>query len=49
MYTVHAYKGMENSHIRIFNDIDQEEEENIYYVALTRGKDHIYLDDPPVE
>jgi ATP-dependent exoDNAse (exonuclease V) beta subunit len=49
MYTVHAYKGMENSHIRIFNDIDHDEEENIYYVALTRGKDHIYLDDPPVE
>ena len=49
MYTVHAYKGMENSHIRIFNDIDHDEEENIYYVALTRGKDHIYLDDPPIE
>ena len=49
MYTIHAYKGMENDQIRIFNDIDQEEEQNIYYVALTRGKQNIYLNDPPEE
>jgi hypothetical protein len=44
MYTIHAYKGMENDQIRIFNDMDHEEELNIYYVALTRGKQNIYLD-----
>ena len=44
MYTIHAYKGMENSNVRIFNDIDHDEEQNIYYVALTRAKDNIYLD-----
>jgi superfamily I DNA/RNA helicase len=47
MYTIHSYKGMENNNIRIFNDIDHEEEENIYYVALTRGIKNIYLDSPP--
>jgi hypothetical protein len=46
-YTVHSYKGKENNNIRIFNDIDHEEEENIYYVALTRGIDNIYIDSPP--
>ena len=43
MYTIHAYKGMENTQIRVFNDIDFEEEQNIYYVALTRGIQNIYL------
>ena len=38
---------MENNNIRVFNDIDHEEEENIYYVALTRGIKNIYLDSPP--
>ena len=47
MYTIHSYKGMENDNIRVFNDIDHEEEENIYYVALTRGIKNIYLDSPP--
>jgi hypothetical protein len=47
MYTIHAYKGMEHNQIRVFNDIDHEEEQNIYYVALTRGKQNIYLNDPP--
>ena len=47
MYTIHSYKGMENNNIRVFNDIDHEEEENIYYVALTRGIKNIYLDSPP--
>jgi len=47
MYTIHSYKGMENNNIRIFNDIDHEEEKNIYYVALTRGINNIYLDFPP--
>lgn len=43
MYTIHAYKGMENDQIRIFNDIDLKEECNIYYVALTRGRKNIYV------
>ena len=29
MYTIHAYKGMENNNIRVFNDIDHDEEQNI--------------------
>lgn len=41
MYTIHAYKGMENDNVRVFNDINHETEENIYYVALTRGKHEI--------
>jgi hypothetical protein len=49
MYTVHAYKGDGKLSYSQFNDIDHDEEENIYYVALSRGKDLIYLDDPPVE
>ncbi|GAG11164.1 unnamed protein product, partial [marine sediment metagenome] len=49
MYTIHAYKGMENNNIRVFNDINHEEEQNIYYVALTRGKQNIYLNDAPEE
>ena len=49
MYTIHAYKGMESNQIRIFNDIDFKEEQNIYYVALTRGIRNIYLNNPPDE
>jgi len=49
MYTIHAYKGMEANQIRIFNDIDHKTEANVYYVALTRGKQNIYLNDPPEE
>lgn len=44
MYTIHSYKGLENDNIRIFNDIDIENEEELFYVALTRGKKNIYLD-----
>ena len=44
MYTIHSYKGMENDTIRIFNDIDIENESNLYYVALTRAKKNIYID-----
>ena len=29
--------------------MDHEEEQNIYYVALTRGKQNIYLNDAPCE
>ena len=44
MYTIHSYKGLEDNIIRIFNDIDIKKEENLYYVALTRGKKRIILD-----
>lgn len=30
--------------IRVFNDIDVNKDENLFYVALTRDKTHIYLD-----
>ena len=44
MYTIHSYKGMENDNIRIANDIDIEKEDNLYYVALTRGMKKIVTD-----
>ena len=43
-YTVHSYKGLEDENIRIAEDIDLTEDENIYYVAITRGKGKIMLD-----
>lgn len=44
MYTIHSYKGLEDDIIRIYNDIDIKKENNLYYVALTRGKKQIILD-----
>jgi superfamily I DNA/RNA helicase len=44
MYTIHSYKGLENNIIRIFNDIDIAKEQNLYYVALTRGMKKIIID-----
>ena len=46
MYTIHSYKGMENSVVRIFNDIDVKNEKNLHYVSLTRGKKYIIVDEP---
>jgi hypothetical protein len=46
-YTVHAYKGLEDDNVRIANDNEekgQEEGDNIYYVALTRGMKNIIED-----
>lgn len=48
MYTIHSYKGLEDNIIRIFNDIDINKEQNLYYVALTRGKQKIILDTKPI-
>jgi len=48
MYTIHSYKGLEDNIIRIFNDIDINKEQNLYYVALTRGKKQIILDTKPI-
>lgn len=47
MYTVHAYKGLEDDSIRIADDIDKTDE-NIYYVALTRGMKYVILDSPHI-
>lgn len=44
-YTTHSYKGMEHDNIRLANDIDLTEDENIYYVAITRGMKKIVIDD----
>lgn len=43
IYTVHSYKGMEYDSIRMASDIVLEEE-NLYYVAITRGLSKIGLD-----
>jgi len=43
MYTVHSYKGMENDNIRMATDITLDEE-NLYYVAITRGMKQIAID-----
>jgi hypothetical protein len=44
MYTVHSYKGMENDNIRMAGDINIKDDENIYYVAITRGMKKIMID-----
>ena len=44
-YTTHSYKGMENDNIRLANDINLSNDENIYYVAITRGMKKIVIDD----
>ena len=37
MYTVHAYKGLENANVRICDDVQMCGDNKLYYVALTRG------------
>jgi len=44
-YTIHSYKGMEHNNIRLANDIDIYEDENLYYVAITRGMQKILIDE----
>jgi hypothetical protein len=44
--TVHAFKGMEDDVVRVFGDIDNEEEPNLYYVALTRARSMLYVNPP---
>jgi hypothetical protein len=44
LYTIHTYKGLENDIVRIYNDIQLPKEENLYYVALTRGRKKIIID-----
>jgi hypothetical protein len=45
LYTTHSYKGMEDDNIRLANDIDISEDENIYYVSITRGMQKILIDE----
>ena len=47
MYTIHGYKGLEDDIIRIASDVElksEEEDINIFYVALTRGMKYIVMD-----
>lgn len=48
MYTIHSYKGLESDTIRVFNDI-KATETNLRYVALTRGKEQIIVDEGEAE
>jgi ATP-dependent exoDNAse (exonuclease V) beta subunit len=43
-YTIHSYKGLEDDNIRIADDIDKDNDKNLYYVALTRGMKNIIED-----
>jgi len=42
--TIHSFKGMEDDIIRVYGDIDKENESNLYYVALTRARKFLYVD-----
>ena len=49
MYTIHSYKGLECNNVRIHEDVflfnkNPIEQENLYYVALTRGMERIIVD-----
>lgn len=44
LYTIHSFKGMEDDVVRVSNDVSPQHEPNLYYVALTRGKKHVYID-----
>lgn len=41
MYTIHSFKGLEDNIVKVHSDCS-EKDINLYYVALTRGKDTIY-------
>ena len=43
-HTIHSYKGLENDTVRIYNDINIQGEQNLYYVALTRGMKNLIID-----
>lgn len=45
MYTIHTFKGMEHDTIRIANDVNIEEDINIYYVAYTRALKKVIVDE----
>ena len=43
-HTIHSYKGLENDTVRISNDINIQQEQNLYYVALKRGMKNLIID-----
>lgn len=49
MYTIHAYKGLEDGTVKIHNDIDPEKDLNLSYVALTRGRSRIIETSQPMK
>lgn len=44
MYTVHGFKGREADVVRVCGDVDPVEEANLYYVAVTRGRQQVWVD-----
>ena len=46
MYTVHGFKGREADVVRVCGDVDPVEEANLYYVAVTRGRQQVWVDSP---
>ena len=44
-YTVHSYKGLEDDIVRVADDVLLAEEPNLYYVAITRAKKKIIMDE----
>lgn len=42
MYTIHTFKGLEHDRVKVHDDI-KPEEDNLRYVALTRGKHEIVI------
>ena len=44
-YTIHGFKGMEDKVVRVAGDVDAQREPNLYYVAVTRGMEEIWVDE----
>jgi len=44
LYSIHSYKGLEDDNIRIADD-NIDDDENLHYVAITRGMKNIILDE----
>jgi superfamily I DNA/RNA helicase len=48
MYTIHAYKGLEDDVVVVYNDIDPAKDPDVakklLYVAVTRGRREVYLE-----
>ncbi len=44
MYTIHAYKGLEDDVVVVYNDIDPAKDDKLLYVAVTRGRREVYLE-----
>lgn len=49
MYTIHSYKGLEDTTVKIHSDIDPEKDLNLAYVALTRGRSRIIETSQPMK